>query len=81
MVAVVNTLVISIYLLFKERELRENVDEKRSRNLAELSLLTDKEKELQFDLRHTQDALREEKNRSERLLDQVSWCIHITPDS
>lgn len=58
-------------LLCKERELRESVDEKRSRNLAELSLITDKEKELQYDLRLTQDALREEKNKSERLLDQV----------
>lgn len=40
--------------------------------MAELSLLTDKEKELQYELRQTEEALREEKHRNDRLLDQVS---------
>lgn len=40
-------------------------------SLAELSHLTDREKDLQRDLRLVEDALREEKKRSERLLNQV----------
>jgi len=40
--------------------------------MVELSVLSEREKELQAELRHTQDLLREEKNRSQRYLDQVS---------
>ena len=56
--------------------MRETTDGRRSQNLLELSMLSDKEKQLQFQLRQTQDMLREEKNRSERYLEQVRPIIH-----
>ena len=56
--------------------MRETTDGRRSQNLLELSMLSDKEKQLQFQLRQTQDMLREEKNRSERYLEQVRQILH-----
>lgn len=51
--------------------MRETTDERRSKNLVELSMLSDKEKQLQFQLRQTQELLREEKARNAHYTEQV----------
>ena len=67
--------IISQYI--QERELRENTDVKRSQNLAELSVLSDRERSLQEELLRAEETIRKEKNRSENYLDQVRKLLNV----
>ena len=57
--------------------MRENTDVKRSQNLAELSVLSDRERSLQEELLRAEETIRKEKNRSENYLDQVRKLLNV----
>jgi len=51
--------------------MRSDAEVRGTQSIVQISQLSDKEKELQFELRSTENFLREERDRGERYLAQV----------
>ena len=62
--------------VLQEKALRENKDERRSKDITELVKLREQEKALKFEVNQAQELLQREKEHTERLMQQVGNSLN-----